>query len=48
MAVQPEDEHPRKVYGWAARDTSGLLCPFLFLQKVIHSLSIKEKKYFEA
>ncbi|KAG4924952.1 hypothetical protein JHK87_050492 [Glycine soja] len=30
MAVQPEIEHPRKAYGWAARDTSGVLSPFWF------------------
>ncbi|KAL9324998.1 hypothetical protein ACSQ67_005643 [Phaseolus vulgaris] len=33
MAVQPEVEHPRKAYGWAARDTSGVLSPFLFSRR---------------
>ncbi|KHN16228.1 probable mannitol dehydrogenase isoform X1 [Glycine soja] len=33
MAVQPEIEHPRKAYGWAARDTSGVLSPFWFSRR---------------
>ncbi|XP_022971645.1 probable cinnamyl alcohol dehydrogenase 9 [Cucurbita maxima] len=33
MAKSPEDEHPNKVFGWAARDTSGLLSPFHFSRR---------------
>ncbi|KAJ1391823.1 Polyketide synthase, enoylreductase domain [Sesbania bispinosa] len=28
MATQPEVEHPKKAFGWAARDSSGFLSPF--------------------
>ncbi|MED6113553.1 8-hydroxygeraniol dehydrogenase [Stylosanthes scabra] len=30
---QPEFEHPRKAFGWAARDTSGFLSPFNFSRR---------------
>jgi len=30
VAVQPEVKHPRKAYGWAARNISVVLSPFLF------------------
>ncbi|KAL2348990.1 hypothetical protein Fmac_002990 [Flemingia macrophylla] len=33
MAAQPEFEHPRKAFGWAARDSSGLLSPFKFSRR---------------
>ncbi|KAI9111390.1 hypothetical protein K1719_017080 [Acacia pycnantha] len=33
MASQPEMEHPKKAFGWAARDTSGLLSPFRFSRR---------------
>ncbi|XP_028754573.1 probable mannitol dehydrogenase [Neltuma alba] len=33
MAAQPETEHPRKAFGWAARDTSGVLSPFKFSRR---------------
>ncbi|KAE9596960.1 hypothetical protein Lal_00007522 [Lupinus albus] len=33
MATQPELEHPNKAFGWAARDTSGLLTPFNFSRR---------------
>ncbi|OMP06054.1 Alcohol dehydrogenase superfamily, zinc-type [Corchorus capsularis] len=29
----PEEEHPNKAFGWAARDTSGLLSPFNFSRR---------------
>ncbi|KAK4263053.1 hypothetical protein QN277_028529 [Acacia crassicarpa] len=32
-AVQPVIEHPRKAFGWAARDPSGLLSPFNFSRR---------------
>ncbi|KAG6571366.1 putative mannitol dehydrogenase, partial [Cucurbita argyrosperma subsp. sororia] len=33
MAKSPEDEHPHKAFGWAARDPSGLLSPFHFSRR---------------
>ncbi|CAI8595525.1 unnamed protein product [Vicia faba] len=33
MASQPEVEHPKKAFGWAARDKSGVLSPFKFSRR---------------
>jgi len=33
MAAQPELEHPKKAFGWAARDPSGVLSPFNFSRR---------------
>ncbi|XP_010431900.1 PREDICTED: probable cinnamyl alcohol dehydrogenase 9 [Camelina sativa] len=33
MAKSPETEHPNKVFGWAARDKSGVLSPFNFSRR---------------
>lgn len=33
MAVSPEEEHPQKAFGWAARDKSGILSPFNFSRR---------------
>uniref|UniRef100_A0A5B7CC31 Putative mannitol dehydrogenase isoform X2 n=1 Tax=Davidia involucrata TaxID=16924 RepID=A0A5B7CC31_DAVIN len=33
MAKSPEEQHPVKAYGWAARDTSGVLSPFKFSRR---------------
>ncbi|PON97070.1 Alcohol dehydrogenase superfamily, zinc-type [Trema orientale] len=33
MAKSPEEEHPRKAFGWAARDSSGILSPFHFSRR---------------
>ncbi|AES95930.2 probable mannitol dehydrogenase [Medicago truncatula] len=33
MALQPEMEHPKKAFGWAARDSSGVLSPFKFSRR---------------
>ncbi|XP_024186147.1 probable mannitol dehydrogenase [Rosa chinensis] len=33
MAKAPEHEHPKKAFGWAARDSSGLLSPFSFSRR---------------
>lgn len=33
MVKSPEEEHPRKVFGWAARDSSGVLSPFNFSRR---------------
>ncbi|CAL9043331.1 8-hydroxygeraniol dehydrogenase-like [Musa acuminata AAA Group] len=32
-ATSPEEEHPRKAFGWAARDASGLFSPFAFSRR---------------
>lgn len=33
MAKSPEEEHPHKVFGWAATDSSGSLSPFHFSRR---------------
>ncbi|KAI3462150.1 hypothetical protein Pfo_018813 [Paulownia fortunei] len=33
MAKSPEEEHPVKAFGWAARDPSGVLSPFHFSRR---------------
>ncbi|XP_030514667.2 probable cinnamyl alcohol dehydrogenase 9 [Rhodamnia argentea] len=33
MAKSPDQEHPHKAFGWAARDKSGLLSPFHFSRR---------------
>nr|AAM64913.1 cinnamyl-alcohol dehydrogenase CAD1 [Arabidopsis thaliana] len=33
MAKSPETEHPNKVFGWGARDKSGVLSPFHFSRR---------------
>ncbi|KAJ0097937.1 hypothetical protein Patl1_27754 [Pistacia atlantica] len=33
MAKSPEEEHPHKALGWAARDSSGVLSPFPFSRR---------------
>ncbi|KAJ4963688.1 hypothetical protein NE237_023627 [Protea cynaroides] len=33
MLKSPEEVHPRKAFGWAARDTSGVLSPFKFSRR---------------
>ncbi|KAK6922875.1 Alcohol dehydrogenase-like, C-terminal [Dillenia turbinata] len=33
MAKNPEEEHPVKAFGWAARDSSGVLSPFHFSRR---------------
>ncbi|KAL2241103.1 UNVERIFIED_CONTAM: 8-hydroxygeraniol dehydrogenase [Sesamum indicum] len=33
MATSPETEHPVKAFGWAAKDTSGILSPFKFSRR---------------
>lgn len=33
MVKAPEEEHPVKAFGWAARDTSGILSPFHFSRR---------------
>ncbi|KAB1211051.1 8-hydroxygeraniol dehydrogenase [Morella rubra] len=36
MAKSPEQEHPKKAFGWAARDPSGVLSPFKFSRRVLY------------
>ncbi|XP_024028866.1 probable cinnamyl alcohol dehydrogenase 9 [Morus notabilis] len=33
MAKSPEEEHPQKAFGWAARDSHGILSPFQFSRR---------------
>ncbi|KAJ8631381.1 hypothetical protein MRB53_024704 [Persea americana] len=33
MSKSPEEEHPQKAFGWAARDASGILSPFNFSRR---------------
>ncbi|PIA41156.1 hypothetical protein AQUCO_02300153v1 [Aquilegia coerulea] len=33
MSKSPEEEHPQKALGWAARDNSGILSPFKFSRR---------------
>ncbi|URE20718.1 Cinnamyl alcohol dehydrogenase [Musa troglodytarum] len=33
MAMSPAEEHPQKAFGWAARDTTGVLSPFNFSRR---------------
>ncbi|XP_052195510.1 probable mannitol dehydrogenase [Diospyros lotus] len=33
MAKSPEDQHPVKAFGWAARDSTGVLAPFKFSRR---------------
>ena len=48
-----EEEHPKKAFGWAARDSSGVLSPFHFSRRSLHLLFFflifsfqKEKPFF--
>jgi len=34
MAKSPQTELPHKAFGWAARDTSGVLSPFHFSRRL--------------
>lgn len=39
MAISPE-EHPQKAFGWAARDSSGILSPFRFSRRFVFIFAI--------
>ncbi|KAI5672611.1 hypothetical protein M9H77_12975 [Catharanthus roseus] len=39
----PEDQHPVKAYGWAARDTSGILSPFKFSRRATGDHDVRVK-----
>jgi cinnamyl-alcohol dehydrogenase len=38
--VSPEQEHPKKAFGWAARDSSGVLSPFKFSRRYSFDLFV--------
>ncbi|KAI7736681.1 hypothetical protein M8C21_018325 [Ambrosia artemisiifolia] len=43
MAKSPESEHPIKAYGYAARDTSGVLSPFTFSRRATGDKDVRFK-----
>ncbi|MCD7462109.1 Cinnamyl alcohol dehydrogenase 8 [Datura stramonium] len=43
MAKSYENEHPIKAFGWAARDTSGVLSPFNFSRRVTGEKDVQFK-----
>ncbi|GFQ06088.1 probable mannitol dehydrogenase [Phtheirospermum japonicum] len=43
MVKAPEDEHPVKALGWAARDNSGILSPFHFSRRATGEKDVKLK-----
>ncbi|XP_059624099.1 probable mannitol dehydrogenase isoform X1 [Cornus florida] len=43
MAKSPETEHPVKAFGWAARDSSGVLSPFKFSRRATGEKDVKFK-----
>ncbi|GKU98680.1 hypothetical protein SLEP1_g11652 [Rubroshorea leprosula] len=43
MAKSPEEEHPKKAFGWAARDQSGHLSPFNFSRRATGEEDVRFK-----
>ncbi|CAK9159908.1 unnamed protein product [Ilex paraguariensis] len=43
MAKSPEEQHPVKAFGWAARDPSGVLSPFKFSRRATGDEDVKFK-----
>ncbi|KAM7519792.1 hypothetical protein LguiB_018754 [Lonicera macranthoides] len=43
MAKSPDTEHPVKTFGWAARDTSGVLSPFNFSRRATAEKDVRFK-----
>ncbi|KAL2506269.1 putative cinnamyl alcohol dehydrogenase 9 [Abeliophyllum distichum] len=43
MAKSPEMEHPVKAFGWAARDTTGILSPFKFSRRATGEYDVQLK-----
>ncbi|XP_058187434.1 8-hydroxygeraniol dehydrogenase-like isoform X1 [Rhododendron vialii] len=43
MGKAPEEEHPVKAFGWAARDASGVLSPFKFSRRVTGDEDVRFK-----
>ncbi|KAL0463460.1 UNVERIFIED_CONTAM: putative mannitol dehydrogenase [Sesamum latifolium] len=46
MAKSPEQEHPVKAFGWAAKDPSGLLSPFRFSRRATGDEDVQFKVLF--
>ncbi|KAI8536461.1 hypothetical protein RHMOL_Rhmol10G0258700 [Rhododendron molle] len=46
MAKAPEEEHPVRAFGWAARDTSGVLSPFNFSRRVTEDEDVRFKIFY--
>ncbi|KAJ4963640.1 hypothetical protein NE237_023579 [Protea cynaroides] len=46
MSKSPEEEHPQKAFGWAARDTSGVLSPFKFSRRATGDKDVTFKVLF--
>nr|WPM01486.1 MSTRG.5530 [Rauvolfia tetraphylla] len=42
----PEEEHPVKAYGWAARDSSGVLSPFKFSRRATLEDDVRLKVHY--
>ncbi|KAG5529652.1 hypothetical protein RHGRI_030135 [Rhododendron griersonianum] len=43
MGKAPEEEHPVKAFGWAARDPSGVLSPFNFSRRITEDKDVRLK-----
>lgn len=43
MAKSFEEEHPVKAFGWAARDSSGVLSPFKFSRRATGEKDVRLK-----
>ncbi|XP_077222594.1 cinnamyl alcohol dehydrogenase 2-like [Tasmannia lanceolata] len=43
MSKSPKEEHPQKAFGWAVRDTSGILSPFKFSRRATGEKDVKLK-----
>ncbi|AET03358.1 putative cinnamyl-alcohol dehydrogenase [Medicago truncatula] len=46
MAISPELEHPRKAFGLAAKDSSGVLSPFIFSRRETGEKDVRFKVLF--
>lgn len=46
MTKSPADEHPVKTFGWAAKDQSGHLSPFIFSRRAIGEEDVRFKVLF--
>ncbi|OMP06051.1 Alcohol dehydrogenase superfamily, zinc-type [Corchorus capsularis] len=46
MSKSPEQEHPNKAFGWAAKDNSGVLSPFKFSRRATGEKDVAFKVLF--
>ncbi|KAG5529653.1 hypothetical protein RHGRI_030136 [Rhododendron griersonianum] len=46
MAKAPEEDHPVRAFGWATRDTSGVLSPFNFSRRVTEDEDVRFKIFY--